>query len=704
DKVFPIKEIERERELEPIDHIDWRCLRYGPISGRYQGLMTEPYSGKHSLDLRVDIDSRHANSPVLGKVSGDLYQVYTFKLWKKAYSWSVYKGSWVVDEPTVICNKCSVTVKGKVRYYKGYHLATHVEINIPFMRYSMGPADVKFTYRSRRLMRFSCKKKSLAFRDVKLEVDVCDSVNNPPILPVYDTNTHPDQPAGLPGRTLTIEESYMEAGIDITINPNRTIIDDSAANFNTWSDAELHDAMETHFSAYPGSWPKWQLWGLLAGSYDLSGVAGIMFDYSDTRQRQGFAVFRNHWWLNDLVPNPTTNDELAAMRIFLYLYVHEAGHAFNFMHSWDKGRPDALSWMNYDWKWDDRNSPETFWENFWFEFDEPELIHIRHGDRSSVIMGGDAWSTGTHLESPDVSISDMVGDCPVELLLRSKEFFEFMEPVNLELRIRNTSEVTLNMDTQLNPEYGGVIIHIQGPDGRTSTYHPVMCKIATIELKVLKPKGEGDPGEDRFSQNVPLSYGARGHIFNMPGTYQIKALYQGAGNALIPSNVHRIRIGNPLTVQDEKLAKDFFTYEAGTAMYLNGSSSPFLKDGMDVLEKMTSVYEESPVGANISLMLAKNLGRPFYRLTDGKMTEFRGADPNAAIALLNTAAKQHERDDSTFQNLAYHDLTRTKASMLAVLGKKKEAKTEIGDLVAYLQSRQVNKSVLDEIEKFAKTL
>ena len=154
----------------------------------------------------------------------------------------------------------------------------------------------------------------------------------------------------------------------------------------------------------------------------------------------------------------------------------------------------------------------------------------------------------------------------------------------------------------------------------------------------------------------------------------------------------------------EKLAKDFFTYETGTTMYLNGSSSPLLKDGMDVLEKMTSVYEESPVGANISLMLAKNLSRPFYRLTDGKMTEFRGADPNAAIALLNTAAKQHERDDSTFQNLAYHDLTRTKASMLAVLGKKKEAKTEIGDLVTYLQSRQVNKSVLDEIEKFAKTL
>ena len=49
------------------------------------------------------------------------------------------------------------------------------------------------------------------------------------------------------------------------------------------------------------------------------------------------------------------------MRQFLYTWVHEAGHAFNFLHSWDKGRPDALSWMNYDWRYDQRNGADTFW-------------------------------------------------------------------------------------------------------------------------------------------------------------------------------------------------------------------------------------------------------------------------------------------------------------------------------------------------------
>ena len=79
----------------------WRCLRFTPVSGTYQGLKTEPSSGKYHLDLRVDIDPRHANSPVLDRVSGDLFQAYAFEIWGRKYSWKVYRESWVVDEPKV---------------------------------------------------------------------------------------------------------------------------------------------------------------------------------------------------------------------------------------------------------------------------------------------------------------------------------------------------------------------------------------------------------------------------------------------------------------------------------------------------------------------------------------------------------------------------------------------------------------------------
>jgi hypothetical protein len=52
---------------------------------------------------------------------------------------------------------------------------------------------------------------------------------------------------------------------------------------------------------------KWNLWGLMAGSYEKAAVGGIMFDAaaggggSGTEpERRGFAVFRSHSWFNNL--------------------------------------------------------------------------------------------------------------------------------------------------------------------------------------------------------------------------------------------------------------------------------------------------------------------------------------------------------------------------------------------------------------------
>lgn len=73
-----------------------------------------------------------------------------------------------------------------------------------------------------------------------------------------------------------------------------------------------------------------------------------MFEASEEPERQDFAVFRNHSWFSNLVQNPSTQEEPQSMRHFLYTWIHEAGHAFNCLHSWDKSRPSSFSWMNYD--------------------------------------------------------------------------------------------------------------------------------------------------------------------------------------------------------------------------------------------------------------------------------------------------------------------------------------------------------------------
>ena len=386
------------------------------------------------------------------------------------------------------------------------------------------------------------------------------------------------------------------------------------------------------------------------------------------------------------------------MREFLYVYVHEIGHAFNLVHSWDKGRPESLSWMN------NPIYQTDFWDNFRFRFDDEELIHLRHGDRSSIIPGGEFWGSGTHLDTASCALTDSDDRMPVELLLRSKERFEFMEPVIIEMRLKNKTKTPIKVNPQLNPDFGYVTIFIRRPSGNIVRFTPVKDVIADIKLKRLESKGEGIEGEDRCSVNVQISYGADGHHFKEPGEYQLKALYHGTENILIPSNLLRINIGRPMTKDDEQIGKKFFTHEAGMALYLKGSDSKFLKNGMDTLRSMSEKYEESPVGAQITTALAKNLSRPFHRIINGKVVRVRQAKPREVIKLIDKSLKQQQRDDKTLQNITYEDVVILKANQFAKIGEKEKARLELVELAKYLKPRGVNPVVINRIEDYSKKI
>jgi hypothetical protein len=83
--------------------------------------------------------------------------------------------------------------------------------------------------------------------------------------------------------------------------------------------------------------------------------------------------------------------------------LHELGHCFNLLHSWQKSlavppgvnRPNALSWMNYPWRYP--GGPTAFWNDFAFQFDDQEIVHIRHGFLNQVIMGGNNFAAGSAL-------------------------------------------------------------------------------------------------------------------------------------------------------------------------------------------------------------------------------------------------------------------------------------------------------------------
>ncbi len=685
--------------------------RPGPVSGRYYGTTTRPRVGRYALDLRVDIDPCRAHSPVLGRISGDLYQVYRWPRAGGSATWRTYRESWIVDHPHVTWGPSTVTVTGTVRYWRGTHPPMEIAVIIPWSSSQVGPASVTFTGADGTERVYECARASDTFRDLTLEVDVCTSVNSPPLLPAYDTHAHPNRPADLARRQLTLEAAYAEAGVNLTVNPAHSVVADDVPEFDTWSAAELHDAMESHFSQYRGVWPKWHLWCLVAGAFENPAVGGIMFDVAAAYggagippERQGCAIFRRHEWFRDLVADPSGEAQAAAARKYLYTFVHEIGHAFNFLHSWDKGRPDAESWMNYDWRYDRRNGTGRFWSRFQMRFDEEELLHLRHGDRAAVIVGGDPWASGSHAETPPGAFVDLLGEAPIELLLRSKGYFHFMEPVIIELRIRNVGTEPLEADTELNPEFGGVAIYVRRPSGEIVPYAPVMCKQASATLRVLKPTGEGREGEDRYSQNVFLSFGSTGFCFGDPGEYLVRAVYLGAGDAEIPSNMLRLRVGTPASREDERIAQDYFTYETGMALYLGGSASPYLAKGMETLRALAERYEQSPVGAHVSLVLGQSLAQPFFRLSEGKLVKVRDAEPQAALQWAARALQQQQRDSSTFTNITYHQLRRARADLLAEMGEPAEARKELRALVRDLAQRGVNQPVLDEIRAYARSL
>jgi hypothetical protein len=494
----------------------------------------------------------------------------------------------------------------------------------------------------------------------------------------------------------------MEAGVDLTINPTHTVIDDT--NNPTWTVDELHDAMESYFSQYAGQWPKWHVWSLLASSYISSGVAGIMFDYNlstadDTKpDRQGCAVFRNHQWFNNLpAGSPANDNEASALRDFLYTYVHELGHCFNLMHSWQKSlanppgtdRPDSLSWMNYPWMYDQRHSSGDFWANFFLRFDDEELIHIRHGNRKSVIMGGEPFAEHAAIGE----IPELVEDAPIEFIVRSKGHFNYLEPVIVELKIKNISESSMKFNSELSPELGSSLLYIQRPDGRILLYDSVMHVLGMPVIREFSP-------EANHCQNIWAGFGRHGHYFDSPGTYKLRAIYQGIGGVLAPSNIHQITVGTPLSREEEQFAKSYYTPNAGLALYLGGSDSEFLKPGMETIRAVAETMHDSPVGAHLSIILAEQAARPFRLIEKKKRIVKREADPKAALTILDRALTQQE----TMQSITYHRARRTKATLLAATGKKQEAKAEIKQLIEDLDKRGVKRNILDEIEAYSKEL
>lgn len=656
----------------PITTIPPVVVATRPVYGRYRGV-----SGSFQLEVRVDVDGARP----LKRVSGDFFRV--------SGGTTTYFGSFQLNAPTITKTASQIKLEG-IGSFTWATTATLVRVTIPRVKTPspLQPATVKLIRPPAAVgATYLCTFVSRHFRTISLEQD---SVAGAVPFVSYNTASLP-RPASSKARTLNLSSAYGEAGIELLAGGAPNVLPVSAAGAGaapTWSDSELHAAMVNHFSKFSNA-ARWQVWLLVATTHE-GGYRGIMFDYSGAFQRQGAAVFYN----------AIKGDDAFNQRAQLRTYVHEIGHAFNLLHSWQKdigvppqplgpnGGLGDLSWMNYSWKYQPpppaAGGDAAYWSNFDFQFTDNELAHLRHGLYKNVIMGGNAFTTGAAEVDPDL-FDDPVSDTSgLALELRSKGAFEYGEPIVVELKLATTDMRGTQTHSFLHPKDDFVTIAIRQPSGRVVVYRPLMPRCAdearTVTLDSAKPA---------VYDSAFIGYGRDGLYFETPGEYELRAQYVATDGSRVVSPVLRLRVRPPVSRADERVGELLMGREQGQLLYLLGSDADSLQSGNDAVDELIEDHGDHPLVVYGQMLKGVNAGRDFKQLTADKELTVRSADSEESIGLLSEVAEASSAapaagvDDITL-NLVMRRLARANARK----GDREQAEAVLDEMVGVFEDRR----------------
>ncbi len=596
------------------------------VSGCYAGAL-----GAFQVELRVDVD----RSRPMKRVSGDFYHTVG-----KTTS---YFGSFVVDSPVVTVSSTRVVVKGMGRYTFAAG-APVVQVTIPRVNILQPQAAATlqfFTITNSPGAAYHCPFSSLHFRTVRIETDSVSDLTTTPFAS-YNTGS---LPSGGSARNLSVVSAFGEAGIGMVPTAGNNVINIGDAGANaTWSNAELHASMQSHFTLWSDV-QQWCVWQLVAQQHDYgTGLYGIMFDQQG-KQRQGCAVFHAG------IGGATAEQQ----RLQLYTYVHELGHCFNLLHSWQKSlasppkpdRPDALSWMNYPWYYP-KGGPAGFWSSFDFRFDDEELIHLRHGFRNDVIMGGNNFIVGSSLGREVLAdpISDESG--LVLGISTHQRSFALGEPVVLELKLKATTTRGRRAHTWLHPDFGMVRVVISKPGGQVVAYEPMIDHLVGERQKMLGV-------DDEVHDSAYIGYGKGGFYFDQPGQYRVRAAYAALDGSQVLSDILTIRVRYPVTRDEDTLADLFMGEDQGVLLYLQGSDNVSLRSGNDAFDEVIDRFGAHPLATYARMVKGINAARVFKTVNagEGRPVTVRPARTEESIALLSSVTGARVLDPVSEDQVLY---------------------------------------------------
>lgn len=691
-----------DRLIEFIGEIEF-IPQFKKVSGTYRS-PTPSYSG-FILELRVDVDGRRPQN----RVSGDFFSFSPFFEGSTIGS-TTYLFSFVVESLDITQEEGDMVITGPVIYYNDatrINDTIHVRIPRILIFSSAKPdANVSFFTSGALIKTYCCAKISEFFRTVSLEIDRFQGTTFPPAVST-DIDPHP---ADLGTEEMNVAKIFRRAGIDMTVEEDDVLNDpDSDDPGNAWDLAELHDLMEDHFDSFADIL-QWHTYGVVVPSMG-AGFFGAMFDWDkgggDGYGRQGAAVAYDtiqEWEVGDLYDTPAKKD-----RLFLTVFVHEIGHSFNLPHPWARSvnrTSTSATYMGYPSSYGGglgatpEERAENFWSDFRWEFDDVELMWIRHADRNDVIFGGRAW-IGNNLSvytEPEIEKRDV----PLTLEVRAQNVLDFGVPVRVELKLTNVHEKAQFVVPRLAPEEGLVTVFIRRPNGDIVKYIPPVRKFMAPGDKVRL-----SPGESIYD-NVLLSFGAKGPQFQEPGEYIIRAYYNLNDTGLIFSKSCRLRVAAPFSRNSEELAHLLFSRETTKFLYFGGTER--YPEVISHLEEAVKKYAESDpvVVRHIHSVLGLHKSRAFKRVItqNGKRVVVpRRPNIKEAISHLEAARElSPKKNVSALDNITYNKLSVLLAECHIKQGKNAAAEQTLRESLQYLDKKQVVSSVLKDYENRIKSL
>lgn len=539
-------------------------------------------------ELRLDIDGPYPQMQASGVVrTGPFTVVNWIARLSSTRNINTWNGEiWFKDGPANAMRHTHIRLKLKRSAFQNQR-----QLLVRF--YGGGaPARVRlFEFRSR------------YFHPVEFEFDRVSDVSEQSAVRAIDTCAHPNRPASITCEDLTLEEVYQRAGFNVSKSgaDNEIPIDDAGAN-STWSDAEMHDAMQTYWSRFDNK-AQWAMWVMFARLHDSGfGLGGVMFDDIGPNHRQGTAIFSDSF-ISQAPPGDAAPDAWVA-RMRFWTAAHEMGHGFNLAHSWQKSlgqpygstwiplvdEPEARSFMNYPYNVD--GGEPAFFSDFEYRFSDAELLFMRHAPAGFVEMGNADWFEN-HAFRPDTR--QINSQFKLEARVnRASAVYEFLELINLELKLTNVSGQPRLVDKDILKHYDQLAIVIKRDNLPARQWLPFAHYCRDADKTAI------DAGQSLYD-SLLLSAGKNGWDIAEPGNYRVQALLT-IDDQVIVSNPLRIRVASPKQHDEEVCAQDLLNKDVAQLLTFGGSQ--VLQSANHALQEVIVRLPKSQAARHAKLALA----------------------------------------------------------------------------------------------------